>query len=168
MSTRPRDRARPSIDVASAGSTIAGNRVTMSMRMSYVVGATSPATPRAAGSRPAELSDPRLARSRARRARDARAPRRRRRRPTDPARAPARLTAIVGDIPQDALSQRLEPLRPIGQRRHPHLAGQSVRPSDLADRDEPAACHYSTISSTARFLSFVALALRIVRNARAV
>src|SRR3989449_8826024 len=33
MSTRPRARARPSIDVASAGSTIAGNSVTMSMRM---------------------------------------------------------------------------------------------------------------------------------------
>src|SRR2546425_780138 len=34
MSTSPRARARPSIDVASAGSTIAGNSVTMSIRIS--------------------------------------------------------------------------------------------------------------------------------------
>src|SRR2546430_13684860 len=34
MSTRPRVRARPIIDSDSAGSTIPGNKVTMSMRMS--------------------------------------------------------------------------------------------------------------------------------------
>src|SRR5437867_12769106 len=34
MSTSPRARARPSIEVASAGSTIAGNSVTMSIRIS--------------------------------------------------------------------------------------------------------------------------------------
>src|SRR5207245_837880 len=106
MSTSPRARARPSIDVASAGSTIAGNSVTMSIRIS-------------------ELQEP-LARL------DHDPPRRRH---------PARLAAITRRVPQHALAQGLEPLGPIGEGRDPHLAGEPVRPADLADRDEPALCH---------------------------
>src|SRR5262249_21367647 len=80
-----------------------------------------------------------------------------------------RCAAIVRGIPQHTVTQRLEALRPIGEGRHPHLAIEPMRPADLADRDESAIQHgYSTISSTARFFSFVALALRIVRSARAV
>src|SRR5439155_7862583 len=39
MSTRPRCRARPSIEAPSAGSTISGNRVTMSILIWFAVGA---------------------------------------------------------------------------------------------------------------------------------
>src|SRR3989442_5286190 len=42
MSTRPRCRARPSIEAPSAGSTISGNRVTMSIFIWFAVGAPAP------------------------------------------------------------------------------------------------------------------------------
>src|SRR6266566_128621 len=42
MSTRPRCRARPSIEAPSAGSTISGNRVTMSIFIWVAVGAPAP------------------------------------------------------------------------------------------------------------------------------
>src|SRR5262249_26699927 len=42
MSTRARCRARPSIEAPSAGSTISGNRVTMSIFIWFAVGAPAP------------------------------------------------------------------------------------------------------------------------------
>src|SRR5437660_921885 len=112
MSTRPRCRARPSIEAPSAGSTISGNRVTMSIFIWFAVGAPAPG----------RLTQARLDRPQGRLACGC---------------ASASGLPLVADrVPHHARGHALEALGPIGEGNHPDLPAQAVRPHDLADGDE--------------------------------
>src|SRR3972149_6633148 len=139
MSTRPRARARPSIETASTGSTISGNRVTMSMRILRLSpasdgGVPAPPPPAAPPAGPA----PAPPAPRARVLRRGAALDRHQPRVALPARRgdPVPLPAIPRRVPQHALGHALEALRMVGERPHAGVPAQAVRPRDLADHDE--------------------------------